>query len=170
MEPSVPVPNPPEFTADPLKALLLFSCYHTMSGTLFSREAALEIGGLETSVHLLDDWDFFVRLAKRFSVTKVDKPLVEYRVHQHQYSDTEFENYEFYLLHEFRSRHHRTAQDYGRKFVHKQAAQLQWDVARKALDHGLYKEFIQRLGMVVSHLPSTVLNPSSYRIVINKFR
>lgn len=51
------------------------------SGTLFRREAALDVGGLNTEVRVCEDYDLWLRLAARGRVRIVDgPPTVRYRI------------------------------------------------------------------------------------------
>ena len=50
-------------------------------GVLFRREAALSLGLLDETLKYTADWDFWLRLACRLGVCRVNQVLSEFRVH-----------------------------------------------------------------------------------------
>jgi glycosyltransferase involved in cell wall biosynthesis len=47
---------------------------------VFLRRAALEVGGIDEELPLLEDWDFFLRLAERYEIGMIPKPLANYHI------------------------------------------------------------------------------------------
>lgn len=47
---------------------------------LFQRALALEVGGIDESLPLLEDWDFFLRLVERTEMAMITTPLVYYHL------------------------------------------------------------------------------------------
>jgi LmbE family N-acetylglucosaminyl deacetylase/glycosyltransferase involved in cell wall biosynthesis len=63
---------------------LLFENYIPIMGVLFSREAFKWTKGFSEDLVLFEDWDFWIRMSRRFSFEHVDKITAEYRF----YGDT----------------------------------------------------------------------------------
>lgn len=51
------------------------------SSVLLRRDVALELGGFDVRLHYAEDYDFWLRVARRWELAYVDQPLVDYRVH-----------------------------------------------------------------------------------------
>ena len=51
------------------------------SGMLVRREAALEVGGFDPDVRLIEDADFALRLLTQSDIVVVDRPLFRYHIH-----------------------------------------------------------------------------------------
>jgi glycosyltransferase involved in cell wall biosynthesis len=62
----------------------------TFASTLVQRDVLNEVGAFDTSpgVRNLDDWDLWLRIAERYPLVYVDAPLVRYRVHATQATQT----------------------------------------------------------------------------------
>lgn len=62
----------------------------TFASTLVRRDVLEDAGGFDTSpgVRNLDDWDLWLRVAERHPLVYVDAPLVRYRVHATQATQT----------------------------------------------------------------------------------
>lgn len=58
------------------------------SGVLVATELAREVGGFDTAMSILADWDFYIRLAVRSRLAAVPRPLMGYYVH----ADSMFHN------------------------------------------------------------------------------
>lgn len=52
------------------------------SGTVYRTSAVREIGGFDVRVPWADDWEVWLRLARRWEVAYVDGPAALYRIHQ----------------------------------------------------------------------------------------
>jgi glycosyltransferase involved in cell wall biosynthesis len=59
------------------------------SSVLVSRELALEVGGFSIDVAASEDWELWLRLAKRSPIAYVDRPLVAWRIWEGQTSGDE---------------------------------------------------------------------------------
>lgn len=73
--------NPERASRQPLRELLSEECFISLQSTLVRRSVFAEVGYLDESLRLYDDWDICVRIAQRFSIETIDMPLVTYRVH-----------------------------------------------------------------------------------------
>jgi glycosyltransferase involved in cell wall biosynthesis len=51
------------------------------SSVLLRRDVALELGGFDVRLHHAEDYDLWLRVARRWELAYVDQPLVDYRVH-----------------------------------------------------------------------------------------
>lgn len=51
------------------------------SAQMVRRDVLMSLGGFDTRLHLLADWDLWIRLADLGALAAVDKPLVAYRRH-----------------------------------------------------------------------------------------
>jgi hypothetical protein len=49
---------------------------------LVRRDVLQQYGGFDVSLETLEDWDLWLKIAHEFPLAYVDKPLVNYRVHQ----------------------------------------------------------------------------------------
>lgn len=54
--------------------------------TLFRRDAALQVGGMDTRIRGCDDWDLWIRIAAHYRTALLDEPLAEYRSYGGQMS------------------------------------------------------------------------------------
>lgn len=60
---------------------LLVQNFVSVGGTVFSRMAALDLGGLDETLWYTADWDLWLHLAAAGSVRYLDRPLSAFRIH-----------------------------------------------------------------------------------------
>jgi glycosyltransferase involved in cell wall biosynthesis len=60
---------------------LLVQNFIAIPAPVFSRQAALDVGGLDENLWYTADWDFWLRLAARGPTVYLAKPLTAFRVH-----------------------------------------------------------------------------------------
>lgn len=77
----------PFYRAEELKVRLFFNNIFVHSSVMFRREQALLAGGYRDKAPA-EDYDLFVRLAEQHSVHIFNEPLVFYRVHEENISQT----------------------------------------------------------------------------------
>jgi len=65
-----------------LKKLLSSNVVGTTSTVIVKRECFETVGLFDESLLSCQDWDMWIRIAKRYSFRKVPEPLTKYRVHQ----------------------------------------------------------------------------------------
>ena len=87
-----PVETPPfeQYTDDIFCELLgQTGCRILTSSSMFRAEALRAVGGFEADVDFrsAEDWDLFLRLARRYSFFGIDRPLVYRRMHDGMLSD-----------------------------------------------------------------------------------
>ena len=58
---------------------LLFENYIPIMSVLFSKETLASVKGFSEDLTLFEDWDFWIRLSRRFSFQHVDRTTAEYR-------------------------------------------------------------------------------------------
>jgi len=63
-----------------LKNLLVENSIGT-SSVVIKKEILQELGGFNTDLRALQDWDLWLRIAEKYQVCYIDQPLVYYRVH-----------------------------------------------------------------------------------------
>lgn len=73
-----PVPNPVPTTSLDYKDLLRMNQFQT-STVLMTRRLADALSGFDPAVDGAEDWDFWLRSARKTAIVKVDWPLVQYR-------------------------------------------------------------------------------------------
>lgn len=61
---------------------LAVSNFLPIHSCVFNREIALQIGGIDESLPLLEDWDFFLRLGERCEIGMITKPLANYHMRE----------------------------------------------------------------------------------------
>jgi len=54
----------------------------SLSGTLFRKDAALEVGLFDERYKISSDVDFYIRLSKKYKIVTMDQPLFYYGVHE----------------------------------------------------------------------------------------
>lgn len=61
----------------------LLTVHNVMAGSsgMVRRKAIEEVGGFDESLTSIENWDLWIRIAKRWAVEFVDRPLTLYRVH-----------------------------------------------------------------------------------------
>ncbi|MDP1836163.1 MAG: glycosyltransferase [Chlamydiales bacterium] len=59
---------------------LAISNFLPIHSVVFCRQAALNVGGIDESLPLLEDWDLFLRLAERYEIDMIAKPLANYHL------------------------------------------------------------------------------------------
>ncbi len=67
--------------------------YVTMSCSIMKRSAVLSIGGFREDLEISEDWDFYVRMAERFKVAAVNKPLSYYRLKSNGHHSKHLDKY-----------------------------------------------------------------------------
>ena len=67
-----------------LKKLLSSNVVGTTSSVIVRRECFEKIGLFDESLPSCQDWDMWIRIAKRYSFRKIPEPLTKYRVHQNR--------------------------------------------------------------------------------------
>ncbi len=60
--------------------------YGSNSGVVIKRESFLSENGYDTNLHACEDWDLWIRLAKKYSFTFFSESLVNIRVHSNNQS------------------------------------------------------------------------------------
>lgn len=63
---------------------LLFYCRMIPSAAVMRRSCFNEIGGFHSDLSSIEDYHLFVRMAKRYQVAFIAKPLVKHRLHRNQ--------------------------------------------------------------------------------------
>jgi glycosyltransferase involved in cell wall biosynthesis len=66
---------------DAVRAVLLDFNPFAQSAVMFRREAALTAGGYDSAAHYVEDYDLWLRMARRGRVHNLPEPLVAYRLH-----------------------------------------------------------------------------------------
>ena len=69
---------------------MIFGNLILTSTTLFRKEAFDKVGFFDITYETLEDYDLFLRLAQKYSVAFVDKPLIRYRYNENQLSGKAF--------------------------------------------------------------------------------
>jgi len=67
--------------------LLLFENYIPLMSVLFSKGILSTVDGFSEELTLFEDWDFWIRVSRRYTFCHVDKVTAEYRI----YGSTDFE-------------------------------------------------------------------------------
>ena len=67
--------------------LLLFENYIPLMSVLFSKGILSKVDGFSEELTLFEDWDFWIRVSRRYTFCHVDKVTAEYRI----YGSTDFE-------------------------------------------------------------------------------
>lgn len=62
------------------RAFLMVENFVFAETSLFERELALELGGFDDRLEVLEDWEFWIRLAQRSTLVRVMTPSTDYRV------------------------------------------------------------------------------------------
>ncbi len=68
-------------TRNTLKRLLKECFIHSSSSVIIKRSVIKEIGLFDENFKVSDDWDMWIRLAKKYSFDFIDKPLVKHYIH-----------------------------------------------------------------------------------------
>jgi glycosyltransferase involved in cell wall biosynthesis len=63
-----------------LQRLLTYNAVHVCSA-VFRRECYEQLGGFTDRIRLFPDWEYWMRIASRFAVAFVSKPLIKWRSH-----------------------------------------------------------------------------------------
>ena len=71
--------EPVYFQGNVLKELLLTNFLHNGSNLLIRREAIETVGGFDRDLNSCEDWDYYLRLAERYSFAVVPKYQIFYR-------------------------------------------------------------------------------------------
>jgi glycosyltransferase involved in cell wall biosynthesis len=69
-----------EQSGQALQRLLTYNAVHVCSA-VFKRECYSELGGFTERIRLFPDWEYWMRIASRFPVGFVSKPLISWRSH-----------------------------------------------------------------------------------------
>ncbi|MEJ2190079.1 MAG: glycosyltransferase [Acidobacteriota bacterium] len=84
------LPRPVNFMNGPTEAVLrrlfLWNPVPSMSSVVLTRSCVERIGDFDERLNGADDYDYWLRVAAEVPILYVDEPLVEYTVHQHNYS------------------------------------------------------------------------------------
>jgi glycosyltransferase involved in cell wall biosynthesis len=75
-------------TRTPFEAMLLKNCVVTPGTTLIRRSALDAVGDLAPSTAPSDDWDLFIRLARRSDLLLVDRVILNWRRHSDSLANT----------------------------------------------------------------------------------
>ncbi|MEC3878252.1 glycosyltransferase family 2 protein [Parapedobacter sp. 10938] len=86
----------PAYRASELKARFFWSNILVNSSVMFRREQAVAIGGYRDMAPV-EDYDLFVRLADQYSIHVFNEPLVYYRIHGQNISQTKYDKAIEYL-------------------------------------------------------------------------
>jgi glycosyltransferase involved in cell wall biosynthesis len=78
-----PLPADCELGADFVINRLLVQNFISIPAPLFSREAALRVGGLDEALWYTADWDFWLKLAAAGKTVYHPMPLAAFRIHPH---------------------------------------------------------------------------------------
>ena len=68
--------------------LLLYGCFIDTETVLFRKDAALRVGGFNSSYKYLVDYDFFIRIGEQYDIICDPQVLAQWRVHAKQASQT----------------------------------------------------------------------------------
>ncbi|MCM3870444.1 MAG: glycosyltransferase [Pyrinomonadaceae bacterium] len=66
---------------DPYRQLLLYNCVYTPSTAMFQRDLFETVAGFDPSCLGAEDYDLYLRLARKFPVVSYDNIVAEYRRH-----------------------------------------------------------------------------------------
>jgi glycosyltransferase involved in cell wall biosynthesis len=64
-----------------------------IQSSLIRRHVLEQLGGFDERFKLLDDWDMWLRLTRRYEIAYVPSPVVRYRIHPENRSSTELERF-----------------------------------------------------------------------------
>ncbi len=78
-----PLPGEFELGPDLIIARLLVQNFIAIPAPLFSRQAALDVGGLDEGLWYTADWDFWLKLAAAGCTFYHPRPLSAFRIHPH---------------------------------------------------------------------------------------
>ena len=67
------------------------------STVMIKKSIFKEFGGFNTSYRALQDWDLWLRIAKKYEIGYYDKPLAEYRVHSSSVSRSTRRNFPYHM-------------------------------------------------------------------------
>jgi glycosyltransferase involved in cell wall biosynthesis len=73
--------DPQRAARQPLKELLSRGCFIAPQTALIRRFIFNEVGYFDESLYTHEDWDLFIRIARRFQVATMDIPLTKIRLH-----------------------------------------------------------------------------------------
>lgn len=65
---------------------LIKSCTIPASGAMFRKSSYLEVGGIDTRLFLMEDYDLWLRLARLGPISNLPDELISYRIHTQQLS------------------------------------------------------------------------------------
>ncbi|MFN2512411.1 MAG: glycosyltransferase [Pyrinomonadaceae bacterium] len=71
---------------DPYGQLLLYNCVYTPSTAMFRRNLFEAVGGFDPRFLGAEDYDLYLRIARRFPIFAYDEVVAEYRRHDANYS------------------------------------------------------------------------------------
>lgn len=60
---------------------LISKNFISTSSVLIRRTVFNEVGGFDVALRTIEDWDFWIRIARHYSIAYVPLPLVRYRIH-----------------------------------------------------------------------------------------
>lgn len=70
-----------EIEKDPYRQLLLHCCVYTPSTAIFRRDVFEAVAGFDSLIVGAEDYDLYLRIARRFSIFGYDEIVAEYRQH-----------------------------------------------------------------------------------------
>lgn len=68
--------------------LLLYSCFIDSETVLFRKDAAIKVGGFNSTYKYVVDYDFFLRIGEKYDIVGDSQILAQWRVHPRQASQT----------------------------------------------------------------------------------
>jgi hypothetical protein len=83
-------PYPAEHKA--IEEGLKSACVIANPASVFKKEVFTDINGYNEQLTICEDWDFFVRAAKKFSCHNLSEPLIHYRIHNNNISKNKLEH------------------------------------------------------------------------------
>lgn len=83
---------------DPDVFLLLQRNYVPRATVMVRKECLTTVGLFDEENSGNDDWDMWVRFSEKWQLVRIPQPLVEYRIHDRNLSQTRPKKYNFYRL------------------------------------------------------------------------
>jgi len=71
----------PPPAGDPFVGLLTHRNFMPCLTVLVKREAVHKVGGFDTTLKYIEDYDLFLRIASQYKVSCIREPLTQYRIH-----------------------------------------------------------------------------------------
>jgi glycosyltransferase involved in cell wall biosynthesis len=60
---------------------LMYDCFIPMSSTAVNRRVCIDLGGFDESYEIVEEWDLWIRIARKFEVVYLPECLVQIRFH-----------------------------------------------------------------------------------------